>query len=104
MFVHNIQKSGEAHKIAAAKALSFKEVAKDIQSCLSTTYENQVKKTRAILLSIIDVVLVLGQRNVAFRGHTWNKYSKREDDNFDHFLHWKSRFDPVLGEHLKRNA
>ncbi len=70
-------------------------------------YEDQVKSNRADLLSIIDVVIALGQRNVPFRGHGWNKESRREDGNFDYFLHWKSHFDPVLKEHLqhgKRNA
>ena len=66
--------SSEAHKNAA---LAFKEVArgksKCIQSCLSSAYESRVERNRAIMLSIIDVVLVLGQRNVAFRGHNWNK-------------------------------
>ena len=63
----------EAHKNAATKALSFKEVAsgrsKSIHSCLSSVYEGHVERNRAIMLSVSDVVLILGQRNVAFRGH-----------------------------------
>ena len=53
------------------------------------------------MLSIIDMVIVLGQRNISFHGHGWSKELKREDGNFDFFLHWKSRFDPILSEHLK---
>ena len=91
-------------KLHRQKALSFKSVStgasKCIHSCLSSAYEGQVEKNRAVLLSIIDVVLVLGQRNIAFRGHSWNKESKREDGNFDHFIHWKSTFDPILQQHL----
>ena len=98
----------EAHKTAAIKALSFLDIASghssDIQSSLSKAYEDQVKKNRAILLSIIDVVIALGQRNVALRGHGWDKATHREDGNFDFFLHWKSEFDPSLKEHLKKHA
>ena len=53
------------------------------------------------MLSIIDVVVTLGQRNVAFRGHNWNKTEKREDANFNFFLYWKAKLDPVLQDHLK---
>ena len=37
----------------------------DIYSSLNKSYEEQVAKNRAILISIIDVIVVLGQRNVA---------------------------------------
>lgn len=90
----------EAHKGAAMKALAFKDIAagrsKDIRSCLSSSYQEQVKNNRAILLSIIDVIISLGQRNYSLRGHGWNKDTKREDGNFDFFLHWKAQFDPCL--------
>ena len=101
----------EIHKGAAMKALAFKDVAagrsKDIRSCLSSSYQEQVKINRAILLSIIDIIISLGQRNIPFRGHGWNKDMKREDGNFDFFLHWKAHFDPCLRQHLqscKKNA
>lgn len=55
-----------------------------------------IKNNRAILLSIIDVIISLGQRNYSLRGHGWNKDTKREDGNFDFFLHWKAQFDPCL--------
>lgn len=97
--------NSEAHKEAAIRALSYKSViegaAPDISSCLSEAHKKQVKQNREILISIIDLVIVLGKRNISFRGHTWNKETKREDGNFDFFLHWKSKFDPVLKHHLE---
>ena len=68
--------ASEAHKIAATKALAFLEIeagrAKDIQCCLSKAHEDEIKKNRAILLSIIDVIIILGQRNIPFHGHGWD--------------------------------
>lgn len=100
--------SSEAHKIATIKALAFKDVCegkstKDILSSLSKTCEDLAKQNREILLSIIDIIIVLGQRNIPFRGHEWDKASKWENGNFD-FLHWKSQFDEQLKRHGKRNA
>ncbi|XP_062503905.1 52 kDa repressor of the inhibitor of the protein kinase-like [Corticium candelabrum] len=101
----------EMHKNSAAKARSLLNVAegksKDIQSSISTSHEVAIQKNRAIILSVIDLVIALGQRNVPFRGHNWDKQQRREDGNFDFFLNWKSTFDPVLQEHLlhgKKNA
>ena len=101
----------DIHKTAAVRALSFLEIAfghsRDIQSSLSKAYEDKIKRNRAILLSIIDVVIVLGKRNVPFRGHNWDKTTHREDGNFDFFLHWRAELDPVLKGHLqtsKKNA
>lgn len=95
----------ETHKTAATKALSFLDIAlghsSNIQSSLSKAYEDQVKKNRAMLQSIIDVVIALGQRNVALRGHGWDKATHREDGNFDFFLHGKAERNPALKEHLK---
>ena len=75
-----VHDSSEAQKMLLKKALAFKEVAsmkyKCIQSCLSGTYESLVERNRA-MLSIIDVVLVLGQRNVTFWGHDWNRDFKQ---------------------------
>ena len=103
--------SSEAHKIATTKALAFKFIcegkSKDILSSLSKAREDLAKQNREILLSIIDLVIVLGQRNIPFRGHEWDKASKRENGNFDFFLHWKSQFDEGLKRHIehgKRNA
>ena len=96
--------NSEAHRYAAVRASSYKSVmdgsTKDICSRLSDSYEKSVKERREILLSLIDVVVSLGKRNIPFRGHTWDKQTKREDGNFDFFVHWKSKFDPLLKHHL----
>ena len=58
---------------AAREFLAVYEGAKsDIYSSLSKSYEEQVAKNRAILISIIDVIVVLDQRNIALRGN-WDK-------------------------------
>lgn len=97
--------SSEAHKIATTKALAFKNAcegkSKDILSSLSKAREDLAKQNHEILLSIIDIVIVLGQRNIPFRGHEWDKAPKRENGNFDFFLHWKSQFDEGLKSHIE---
>lgn len=45
------------------------------------------------LLSILDVIVCLGQRNVAFPG-SWEGES--EAGNFHHFVDWKSEFESTL--------
>ena len=97
--------ASESHKAAAMKALAFKGICagklSDIQSCVSNKHEEQVKRNRSILLSIIDVVIALGQRNVPFHGHQWSKQTHRENGNFDFFIHWKAQYDAILADHLQ---
>jgi hypothetical protein len=50
----------------------------------------KVSQNREIILQIINIVVVLGQQNIPFRGHTWNKETKSEDGNFTRFLRWKA--------------
>ena len=81
--------SSEAHKVATTKALAFRSICegklKDILLYLSKACEDLAKQNCEILLSIIDLVIVLGQRNIPFRGHEWDKASKRKNGNFDFF-------------------
>ena len=72
-------------------------ISSSIQSSLSSAYKEQVVRNRSIFLSNIDVIIVLGRRNIPFCGHKWDKITKREDGNFDY---WKSEFDPTLRDHL----
>lgn len=65
---------------------------------ISKIYSVKVEKNRKTLLSILNVVINLGQRNVVFRGN-WKGDS--EDGNFIHFIQWKSHFDYVLSQHLE---
>ena len=51
------------------------------------------------MLSIIDVI-ILGQRNIAFRGN-WNKDKNCEDSNFQFFINWKAMYDLILKDHIE---
>ena len=53
-----LHEASESHKMAAMKAVAFK--LKGIQSSVSSEHEEQVKRNRSILLSIIDVIIALG--------------------------------------------
>lgn len=92
------------HQDALIKASHFMKVQsgedKSIKSKISKTYEDTVKRNREIIMSIIDVVIVLGQRNIPFRGHSWDKITKQEDGNFDCFVRWKAEDKPILKTHL----
>lgn len=94
--------STPGHVTASAFAQNFLSVTKaenkDIQSVISSQYSEKVKTNRKILLSILDVILNLGRRNIAFRG-TWKNSS--EDGNFMHFIQWKAQFDDILKQHLE---
>ena len=43
------------------------------------------------ILSIIDIILVLGQRGIPFRGN-WDKKERAEDGNFSFFVNWKLEY------------
>jgi len=72
-----VHEASDSHKDAAMKALSFKDVCdgriKDIHCSTSEQHDEQVRRNREILLSIIDIVIALGKRNIPFRGHSWDK-------------------------------
>ena len=95
--------NSEVHREASVKASSFKDIAdgtsSNICSHLSASYEKSLKERRD-LLSLIHIVS-LSKRNIPFSGHIWNKETKREDGNFDFFVHLKSEFDPVLKHHIE---
>ena len=46
----------------------------------------------------------MGQRNIPYRGHNWDKITKREDGNFDLLVHWKAEDKPVLKQHFASAA
>ena len=93
-----------AHKDAVEKAMHFISICegeeKNICSSISRAYEERVKRNREILISIIDVVIILGQRNIAFRGN-WDKVKQEEDGNFKFFVRWKAEYDTVLKKHIE---
>jgi hypothetical protein len=41
-------------------------------------YSDKVEKNKASLLSLIDVIITLGKRNIAFRGN-WNEATSEAD-------------------------
>ncbi|VDI42122.1 Hypothetical predicted protein [Mytilus galloprovincialis] len=94
----------DAHIYTAEAAKDFIAICHgskpDIYSSLRQNYENRVAKSRAILISIIDIIVVLGQRNFALRGN-WDKELKKEDVNFQFLIDWKSIYDLTLKEHLE---
>ena len=68
----------------------------------SQAYKDNIEKNRASILSIINIIIVLGKRNIAFRGN-WNKETS-EDRNFMFFVNWKANFDQVLQDHIQKEA
>lgn len=62
----------EGHQKATELAENFKSIAqgqkKDNSSVINKQYNDKVMTNRNVLLSIIDVIVCLGQRNVPFRG------------------------------------
>lgn len=79
----------EVHRNAALKALSFRNVVEGKKPISVPASPSSMKiEYRIIVLSIIDVVIALGQWNIPFRGHSWSKELKKEDGNFEYFLRW----------------
>ena len=86
---------GESHKIASEKASCFiqtHQMGIDIHTRLSEQLAEQQHRTKKGILSIIDIIISLGQRGIPFRGD-WDKAKNAEDGNFAFFVNWKSKFD-----------
>ncbi|VDI24426.1 Hypothetical predicted protein [Mytilus galloprovincialis] len=103
-----IHQESSGHKDALLKSSNFLQIIeggeKNIKCSISKAYEDNIKKNQQIILNIIDVIVVMGQRNIPLRGHNWDKDAKREDGNFDFFVHWKAEDKPVLKQHLATAA
>ena len=94
--------NSESHKGADEKAALFlqtRQTGTDIYARIVKQVAEQQVRTSKGILSIIDVILSLGQRGIAFRGN-WDKEEKSEDGNFAFFVNWKSTFEQDLKEHL----
>ena len=98
------------HQTATVLATNFLRVTQQkgpsVKEQVDSHHADQVQRNRAILSSILDVIIHLGRRTLPLRG-TYDAAAHREDSNFQHFIEWKSQFDPVLREHIttvKRNA
>ena len=68
---------------------------KDIYSQLSSQINDAVEKNRHILKSMVDVIVLRGQQNLALRGHT------EKNSNFLALLEFRAKTDPVLATHLQ---
>ena len=94
-----MHQESKCHKDGLLKSSNFMQIAagqeKNIKCSISKSYEDNIKKNQEIILNIIDVIVVMGQRNIPFRGHNWDKITKREDGNFDFLVHWKAEDKPV---------
>ena len=64
------------------------KVAAQIETQKTAAYE----RIKQGVLSIIDVVLALGQRTIPLRGN-WLDRERKEDGNFMFFVNWKSQID-----------
>ena len=73
------QSESRKHQDATSKAKTLSKDKKDIYSSILKSYAEKVSRNREIILQIINIVVVLGQQNILFHGHTWNKETKSED-------------------------
>ena len=105
--LHEKHSASEVHKLAEEKACLIipnqQQPGSDIFSMMARETKLEQIRTKKGILSIIDVVIDLGMRGIAFRGN-WDKVTKPEDGNFSFFVNWKFQFDGELREHLHRAA
>ena len=85
-FLHTIQNAGS-----------------DIHSKISKSAGIAQIRQKKGILSVIDIVIAMGQRGIPFRGN-WLKEDQAEDGNFAFFTAWKANFDNELSEHLKYSS
>ena len=97
-------KNSTVHRNADLIAASFLQTRQDLStnicSLLNTQHAQQQVRTKMGILSIIDIVISLGQRGIPLRGN-WSSSDKVEDGNFSFFVGWKSQFDTELKDRLK---
>ena len=99
-------KHSETHRIADEKAALFlqtRQPGTDIRARIAKQVSEQQIRTKRGILSIIDVVLALGQRGIPLRGN-WDKKEGTEDGNFAYFVNWKSTFHEDLKDHLDHTS
>ena len=84
-------KRSESHKVAEEKVVIFRQPGTDIASLLSEQAAEQQSRMKNGILSIIDIILAMGQRIIPFTGN-WDKKERAEDGNFAFVVNWKSEF------------
>ena len=96
-------KRSDSHKVAEEKVAIFlhtRQPGTDIASLLSEQAAQQQSRTKKGILSIIDIILVMGQRGIPLRGK-WDKKERAEDGNFAFFVNWKSEYHEDLKIHIE---
>ena len=101
---HELSKTHQGTMLAAANftAVSSREV-ESVKESLSRGYSEIVKKNRKILLAILDVVIVLAKRGIAFRGNR-DSAAVKKNGNSEFFRKWLPKYDESLSEHLSTGA
>ena len=98
----NAHAHSEEHQLSEEKMTNFLKTRRpgnDISTRLQSQAAEQQHRTIKGVLSIIDVVIALGQRGIPVRGN-WDPSKRNEDGNFSFFVDWKSKYDPELKDHL----
>ena len=67
-----MHQESKCHKDALLKSSNFMQIMisgeeKNIKCSISKSYEDNIKNNQEIILNIIDVIVVMGQRNIPFR-------------------------------------
>ena len=98
----NAHAHSEEHQLSEEKMTNFLKTHRpgnDISTRLQSQAAEQQHRTIKGVLSIIDVVIALGQRGIPLRGN-WDPSKRNEDGNFSFIVDWKSKYDPELKDHL----
>ena len=72
-----------------------------VESLLKREIVTETERWRNILKRILDVILFLAERGLAFRGDE-EKLDSVHNGNFLGFIEVLAKYDPVLDDHLKR--
>lgn len=101
---HELTKCHRSSMVAAENFMLVARKEKEsIKESLNRSYSETVQKNRDTLCSILDVVILLAKRGIPFRGR-WDKSAKRDNGNFEYFIHWLAKYDNNLSDHLSSAA
>ena len=70
--------------------MSNTEKNKSIEEKLDSVFKQRVEKKKKILLSILDVILTQGRRNIPLRGSYDVKIHRKDMWKFKYFIEWKA--------------
>ena len=84
---HELTKCHRNSMVAAENFMLVTRREKEsIKESLNRSYSENVQKNRDALCSILDVVILLAKRGIAFRGRS-DKSAKKDNGNFEYFIH-----------------